>query len=377
MYHLKSVYIFLFFCLTPLMVLATTYENASDKKTDGWHILKQFSKGVVKNIYDKKKRSRVIKLEGNATRTVYMLRPKKKIFKRKKEENILEWEMKYNEDFVIIIGVNTIKGERFIIYTSGDKSSYLQYGLGVDSRFGQWKKYRRDLQKDLERYDRYNEFLTINSFVIKGSGLVDNIKMVKLKEALPKSSTVSKSSSTMSKLSSQKNSIVSKKLLNKSIKEDKYIESNQNSTPPVIHIIGKNPMILKKGEAYIEAGATAKNRDGSLVRVTISDDIDILKEGEYSVIYMATNNAGHSVIDRRRVIVGKIMKEKKVKESEKSEEVEEREDLDEEIIDLEQRALEMLEWEKELAFREKELLENKNRREVKPPEGNYPSRPGL
>jgi len=109
----RTIYISLLFFLLPLDVIATTYEDATNKKRDGWHVLKQFSQGTIKNIYDRKKRSRVIKLDGNATRTVYILAPKKKSFRRKKMEQILEWEMNYNEDFVIMIGINTLKGKGF------------------------------------------------------------------------------------------------------------------------------------------------------------------------------------------------------------------------------------------------------------------------
>jgi len=378
MYHFKIIYIFLFFFLNPLSLFSTTYENASDKKIDGWHVSKYFSKGVVKNIYDKKKRSRVIKLDGNATRTIYMLLPKKKIFKRKKEENLFGWEMNFSEDFVIMIGINTIKGKRFLIYTSGNNNSYLQYGLGSDSSSGQWKKYRRNLQKDLAKSDRDNKFLNITSFVVKGSGMVDNIKILKFKETfqepkLPYTAPLSSS------ISIKKPKPISKILVEEKPKiEKKKSKDSNTSTPPTISIKGTNPMILKKGEPYIELGATAKNRDGSLVMVTISDDIDILKEGEYSVIYMATNSFGDSVIDRRRVVVGKVREEKESRKSVASKNNSRiEESLDEDAIDLEQRAFEMLEWEKELAFREKELLEEKNRKDVNSPNMNYPSRPGL
>ena len=365
MYYLKIIYISLFFLLFSCQLFATTYEDASDKKTYGWHVLKQFSKGKVKNIYDKDKRSRVIKLTGNATRTVYMLTSKKKIFKRKKGENILSWEMNYKEDFVIMIGVDTTNGKRFLIYTSGDSNSYLQYGLGSDSISGQWKKYYRDLQKDLEYSEKDNKFLNITNFVIKGSGMVDNIKMIKSRDNI-----------SYSTISIKKDNNVSKEIVKKAESPKEEIKESRDNTPPIIEIKGANPMIIKKGESYIEPGVSAKNIDGSSVMVSISDDIDILTEGEYSVIYMATNDSGDSVIDRRRVIVGKVTENKKSKK-EKSKDESEEEELEEEVLDLEQRTFEMLEWEKELAFREKELLEEKKRRATKSQNPNYPSHPGL
>jgi len=367
MYYLRTLYIALLL-LSPFQLFATTYEDATNKKIDGWHVVKQFSKGVIKNIYDKKKRSRVIKLDGNVTRTIYMFTPKKNAFKKRKQENILEWEMNYSEDFVIMVGIKTTNGKRFLIYTSGKNDSYLQYGLGSDSLLGEWKKYRRDLQKDLEASEKDNHFLNITNFVIKGSGMVDNIKIVKLEEPSP----------LLAPEPPEKKIV---KPLKEEIKKKEKLVLNRkrkisNSTP-TIQLKGKNPLILKKGEFYVEPGAVAKNKDGSNVMITISNDIDILNDGEYSVIYMATNRAGNSVIDRRQVIVGSI--DKKREESRKEEPA--RDESGEEEKDMEQKALEMLEWEKELAFREKELIEQRSRSAVKSvPHSNhpnYPLRPGL
>jgi len=364
MYILKSLALPIIFMLYPSLLFSTMYENASNKKTTKWHVLKHFSKGVIKNIYDKNKKSRVIKLDGDSTKSAYILMPKKKSFKRKKGENIFQWEMNFSEDFVIMIGMHTLKGKRYLIYTSGDKDSYLQYGLGSDSTSGQWKKYSRNLQEDLEHSDRYNKIISVDSFVIKGSGMVDNIKMVKSKKRVkePSIPIVPK--------------VTKEKTIKTEKKSDKKVKINENTEPPIIYIKGNNPMVLKKGERYVEAGATAKNRDGSTVPVTISEDIDIFKDGEYSVIYMATNSAGNTAVDRRRVIVGTLVEEKEKKKG-FVESVENNnfdmplENEDEDDVDLEQRALDILDWEKQLASREEELNRDKNSAQ------NHPAHPGL
>ena len=365
----------LLFILSSSFLFSTTYENASSKKTRKWHVFERFSKGVIKNIYDKKKKSRVIKFSGDGTKSVYILMPKKKSFPRKKGENTLQWEMNYREDFVIMIGMHTLKGKRYLIYTSGDKDSYLQYGLGADSTSGQWKKYSRNLQEDLEHSDRYNKIMSIDSFVIKGSGMVDNIKMIKSKKKvkpLPKP--------TLPKVPKEKILKIDKKLEKKEkAKKVETVKPKINNQPPVIYLKGSNPMVLKKGERYIEPGATAKNRDGSPVPVSISEDIDIFKDGEYSVIYMATNRAGHSAIDRRRVRVGTVIEEKEhssVSESVNDTPVDAPLEIEEEV-DLEQRALEILDWEKQLASREQELEQEKASRTNSSSAVQYPSRPGL
>ncbi|RUM71584.1 MAG: hypothetical protein DSZ07_00105 [Sulfurovum sp.] len=388
MYTLKSLIISIFFILSPSLLFSTTYENASSKTTTKWHVLKYFSKGVIKNIYDKKKKSRVIKFNGDGTKSVYILTPKKKSFQRKKRENIFQWEMNYSEDFVIMIGMNTLKGKRYLIYTSGDSDSYLQYGLGSDSISGKWKKYSRNLQEDLEHSDRYNQIISVNSFVIKGSGMIDNIKMVQSKKTAKEDSVpILSPSPTVPKVTEEKQ-IVKKNLnidkeLDKKYKESKIEidKTEKSSQPPIIYLKGENPMVLKKGERYIEPGATAKNRDGSTVEVSISEDIDIFKDGEYSVIYMATNSAGDSAIDRRRVRVGRVAEEKEKKSflsnMTESNIVDAPLEVDRDDVDLEQRALEILDWEKQLASREEELNREKDSMDNYPPAMNYPSRPGL
>jgi len=384
MYTLKLLIISIFFMLSPSLLFSTTYENASSKTTSKWHLLKYFSKGVIKNIYDKKKKSRVIKFIGDGTKSVYILTPKKKSFQRKKRENILQWEMNYNEDFVIMIGMSTLKGKRYLIYTSGDSDSYLQYGLGSDSISGKWKKYSRNLQEDLEHSDRYNQIISVNSFVIKGSGMIDNIKMVKSKKTAKEHSVPNISTSpTVPKVTEEKEPVKIDKKLDEKDKEPKIeIDKREKSSqPPVIYLKGKNPMVLKKGERYVEPGATAKNRDGSMVEISISEDIDIFKDGEYSVIYMATNSAGDSAIDRRRVRVGRVVEEKETK-SFLSNMIDSNIpdaplELDSDDVDLEERALQILDWEKQLASREEELNREKNSRGNYPPDMNYPSRPGL
>ena len=135
-------------------------------------------------------------------------------------------------------------------------------------------------------------------------------------------------------------------------------------------------MVLKKGERYIEPGATAKNRDGSSVPVSISEDIDIFNDGEYSVIYMATNSGGHSAVDRRRVRIGTVVEEKEkyfVADIIENNSAETPLIMEDEDVDLEQRALEILDWEKQLVSREQEL----NRKKDSPQNINYPSHPGL
>ena len=266
---------------------AIVYEDAEDFNAKRWTSVSPNHPGRITNIFDKEKASRIIEFKGEGTKSIYRLSLPTMLENIQLDNSFLSWEMNYAEDFVILIVLDTLKGKRHLIYTPDEKNSYLQYGLGKIEQ-GKWKKYRRNLEKDLQLYEKENRIIAIKDFIIKGSGKIDNILLNTLKErvALP----------VVKKLEENKTRVV---------KHD-----YSNDIMPVLKLKGKNPLVLKVGEAYVEAGASAKNRDGSEIDIKITDNIDILKEGEYTVIYFATNKLGNTSIDKRRVIVGKIRNKK-------------------------------------------------------------------
>jgi len=77
----------------------------------------------------------------------------------------------------------------------------------------------------------------------------------------------------------------------------------KDTTPPVITLKGENPLNLKKGDSYNEAGATATdNIDGSLV-VTITGQVDTTKVGIYTINYQAVDQSKNKTVITRTVIV--------------------------------------------------------------------------
>jgi putative surface-exposed virulence protein len=50
-------------------------------------------------------------------------------------------------------------------------------GLGTSAVNGQWQTFTRDLQADLEQAQPGVKILEVNNFQIRGSGLVDDIKL--------------------------------------------------------------------------------------------------------------------------------------------------------------------------------------------------------
>jgi len=54
----------------------------------------------------------------------------------------------------------------------------IKIGLGSNSKNGTWQTFTRDLEADLKAYEPDNELLTVNGFLVRGSGRVDDIAMM-------------------------------------------------------------------------------------------------------------------------------------------------------------------------------------------------------
>lgn len=74
--------------------------------------------------------------------------------------------------------------------------------------------------------------------------------------------------------------------------------------PPVITLIGDNPVEIIQGSVYKDAGATAKdNFDGSVTPTISLNNINENKPGNYQVTYQAVDNAGNKSTETRAVSV--------------------------------------------------------------------------
>ncbi len=290
---IKLFYSLLLFLLLNTHLNAKMYEDAEDKNVIRWNILSSSKEGTVRISYDKTKKSNVIKFEGERRQSSYILPLDDTNNAYPSYQKILfQWEMQYHKDYLILIRINTLKGVRTLIYTSRSIDKPFQYKLGKNSISSQWKKYTRNIRKDLQQYEPDNQLLSLQSFVIRGNGKVDNIQLIeekpiKIKKPQPK-------------------------------KIPKI-----NIPLPTIKLQGENPLILKKGEAYIEMGAKAYDVNGSELDISISSNVNIHIDGEYTVMYITTNSIGNSAVDKRIVRVGKvpIQKEPIIEEEEDAEEV--------------------------------------------------------
>jgi len=74
---------------------------------------------------------------------------------------------------------------------------------------------------------------------------------------------------------------------------------------PIINIIGAADTTISVGSTYTDPGATATNKDGSSVTVTVNNQVDIATTGTYEVTYTATNANGTATAKRIvNVVIG-------------------------------------------------------------------------
>jgi len=153
-----------------------------DQTISGWDIYDNTPEGaIIENVLDQEKNSYVIKFTGDGTQNGYRLR-RDNGMAWNNPAYIIEWSMKFTENFNIYIDTETTEGQRYIYYNSAaiDKlgdGQYVHHGLGANSKDGTWKTYKINLQADLEKAQPGVKIIATNGFLIRGNGLIDDIKL--------------------------------------------------------------------------------------------------------------------------------------------------------------------------------------------------------
>ena len=162
------------------------YEDAQTPDTNGWSIDPSGTEGAtISNIYSGNKKSNVIKLTGDALNNSYILgEPSGENAWEQTQYRVIKWSMNYGEDFEVLIHTQTTNGERYFSYTAEDvnrgfSGNTIHHGLGAISKNENWTTFIRDLESDLKNYESNNTLLQVNAFMIRGSGEVDDIEMLK------------------------------------------------------------------------------------------------------------------------------------------------------------------------------------------------------
>jgi hypothetical protein len=186
-FTLKQVWLkILIITLLTGYINANLYEDAEDGLTRGWRIYDNSPSGAkIKNIYDHEKNNRVISFIGNGYKNGYILGGfnKSRNAWKNSNEKVMQWSMKYSEEYYFYISINTKQGDRFLLYSSSNKDSgkkgkYICYGLGSNTINGKWNHITRDIESDLKRFEPNNQIIAINGFLVRGSGKIDDISLV-------------------------------------------------------------------------------------------------------------------------------------------------------------------------------------------------------
>ncbi|MBT4836546.1 MAG: hypothetical protein HON94_04285 [Methylococcales bacterium] len=255
-HHKIIISLFLLICLKPLS--AAVLENATNGNIRGWSLYDDIPKGAkINNIYDKKKKSRVIKLEGEAKKNGY------KFSLRNKKQFGIRWSMYFTGSIKAYVGVKTTQGYRYISYTLGDsnnfkKEKYIYFGVGQQLKPSRWQVFERNLIDDLKKAQPGNQILAVNAFLLRGDALIDDIELFKISKVKAKVELSSSSAQTKliplqnnKKKSSFKKQVVQKELSKaKKIKYKKIVaikkqQKNISSKPLINQKPAKKSQVKK------------------------------------------------------------------------------------------------------------------------------------
>jgi hypothetical protein len=77
-----------------------------------------------------------------------------------------------------------------------------------------------------------------------------------------------------------------------------------DNSPPVITLLGNNPVSILQGELYTDAGATAQdNIDGDLTSsITVTNSVNSNVSGAYAIAYNVSDKAGNAAVGVSRVV---------------------------------------------------------------------------
>jgi VCBS repeat-containing protein len=162
----------------------TVYEDAEDRTISGWTIFDSKPKGAsITNVFDEQKQSYVIQTKGYGTDNGYRLLKANRTYWKNTTQFVVQWSLKYSEDFQIYVNVNTTVGQRYLTYTpaTSDKlgsSQYVYFGIGSGAIKGQWHTFTRDLQADLEKAQPGAIITQVNNMDIRGNVWIDDVMLL-------------------------------------------------------------------------------------------------------------------------------------------------------------------------------------------------------
>lgn len=176
----------MFFKKTIFLVMIASHLSFAIEYGEDWRIYDNTPNGAsITAIYSNDVKKNVTILSGSAMENGYILGSFNDIQSwNNSEDTILKWQMKYSEEFVIYVKLKTSKGERFLYYTAHNEdygrsgnSIYIHHGLGLSAKDGTWRSFTRDIEADLKEFESDNHLISVNAFLIRGSGSIYGVEM--------------------------------------------------------------------------------------------------------------------------------------------------------------------------------------------------------
>ncbi|MCX5882438.1 MAG: RHS repeat protein [Deltaproteobacteria bacterium] len=157
------------------------YEDAEHGNAARWRIYDGPPGAHINNIYDGDRGNRVIELNGDGLLNGYILLKEDGSWWNDSDHKVIQWSMKYSDDFVVSVAVLTTSGLRYLSFTPEEvgvlgTDTDIFNALGADSKNGIWRTYVIDLGYVLHEAQPDTTILSLLGFSIRGSGLVDDIQ---------------------------------------------------------------------------------------------------------------------------------------------------------------------------------------------------------
>lgn len=137
---------------------------------------------AIRNVHDEDLQANVIELTGDGLQNCYRLRRNDSTDWENPTQFVIAWSMNYSGPFRVTVVTATTAGSVELKYKPIDEDiltpiTSIRYGLGSWVKDGQWHRFVRDLQADLDKASPGVKILSVKRFLVRGSGRLTDIRL--------------------------------------------------------------------------------------------------------------------------------------------------------------------------------------------------------